>query len=502
MASNNETVIQYKSDHKGRVLTKLNRLRKRKVFTDVTFKLKDGEVSAHKNVLAGYSKYYEIMFTSGCKKGFNNTIEVKGIKASILDLLITFIYLQVINISDKIVFQLYEAANCLQFKDVKAYCVRFFNDALTVENFLCFRAFAQRYKLVEVLRKCDEFIGKNLELVAKEIKFLELPINKAKPLIALMKQQGSSEDLVLRIILNWVKHDYKQRQQFITYLFQLIHVKKLSTTLIEEIVKTSENWIKTSKSYFDVLTLEYISRLEKNQIVTIVGARAEAAYDFMVVGGTYEENLVYIYDVVGKHFREIMSTLYERWGSTSVKIRNHVYKAGGDETNSVECLDLNHFYIGWNKVSSMIEQRWFAASAVLNGSLYTFGGYDGLIPLNSMESFDPQKKKWNTLKPMNERRQGLCGVVYNDQIYAIGGNELNSVERFNMRTHTWSKVSSMKYKRCGACACVVNGKIYVIGGYGDKESKMTIEVYDETSKKWRLESNMETLICFASVVAL
>nr|XP_026690312.1 kelch-like protein 12 isoform X2 [Ciona intestinalis] len=398
MASNNETVIQYKSDHKGRVLTKLNRLRKRKVFTDVTFKLKDGEVSAHKNVLAGYSKYYEIMFTSGCKKGFNNTIEVKGIKASILDLLITFIYLQVINISDKIVFQLYEAANCLQFKDVKAYCVRFFNDALTVENFLCFRAFAQRYKLVEVLRKCDEFIGKNLELVAKEIKFLELPINKAKPLIALMKQQ---------------------------------------------------NWIKTSKSYFDVLTLEYISRLEKNQIVTIVGARAEAAYDFMVVGGTYEENLVYIYDVVGKHFREIMSTLYERWGSTSVKIHNHVYTAGGDETNSVECLNLNHFYIGWNKVSFMIEQRWFAASAVLNG-----------------------------------------------------GNELNSVERFNMRTHTWSKVSSMKYKRCGACACVVSGKIYVIGGYGDKESKMTIEVYDETSKKWRLESNMETLICFASVVAL
>ncbi|XP_078484732.1 kelch-like protein 12 isoform X4 [Ciona intestinalis] len=497
MASNNETVIQYKSDHKGRVLTKLNRLRKRKVFTDVTFKLKDGEVSAHKNVLAGYSKYYEIMFTSGCKKGFNNTIEVKGIKASILDLLITFIYLQVINISDKIVFQLYEAANCLQFKDVKAYCVRFFNDALTVENFLCFRAFAQRYKLVEVLRKCDEFIGKNLELVAKEIKFLELPINKAKPLIALMKQQGSSEDLVLRIILNWVKHDYKQRQQFITYLFQLIHVKKLSTTLIEEIVKTSENWIKTSKSYFDVLTLEYISRLEKNQIVTIVGARAEAAYDFMVVGGTYEENLVYIYDVVGKHFREIMSTLYERWGSTSVKIRNHVYKAGGDETNSVECLDLNHFYIGWNKVSSMIEQRWFAASAVLNDQMYVTGGmnarYEALL---SVEFYNPVINKWTYTALMKTKRYEHALVSYN------GGNELNSVERFNMRTHTWSKVSSMKYKRCGACACVVNGKIYVIGGYGDKESKMTIEVYDETSKKWRLESNMETLICFASVVAL
>ncbi|XP_078492890.1 kelch-like protein 36 isoform X2 [Ciona intestinalis] len=65
MATNDEHVIQYKGDHEGRVLTKLNRLRKRKVFTDVTFKLEDGEVSAQKSILAGYSDYYEKMFTSG-----------------------------------------------------------------------------------------------------------------------------------------------------------------------------------------------------------------------------------------------------------------------------------------------------------------------------------------------------------------------------------------------------------------------------------------------------
>ncbi|XP_078491017.1 kelch-like protein 12 [Ciona intestinalis] len=65
MATNDEHVIQYKGDHEGRVLTKLNRLRKRKVFTDVTFKLEDGEVSAQKIILAGYSDYYEKMFTSG-----------------------------------------------------------------------------------------------------------------------------------------------------------------------------------------------------------------------------------------------------------------------------------------------------------------------------------------------------------------------------------------------------------------------------------------------------
>nr|XP_026693684.1 kelch-like protein 4 isoform X2 [Ciona intestinalis] len=80
-----------------------------------------------------------------------------------------------------------------------------------------------------------------------------------------------------------------------------------------------------------------------------------------------------------------------------------------------------------------------------------------------MESFDPREGKWESLKPMNEKRGALCGVVYNDEIYAIGGSG-RSVERYNIRTNTWTKVSSLNHVRYGSCACVVNGKIYVIGG--------------------------------------
>ncbi|XP_078490884.1 kelch-like protein 12 [Ciona intestinalis] len=183
------------------------RLRKRKVFTDVTFKLEDGEVSAQKSILAGYSDYYEKMFTSGFKEGFNEVIEVKAMKASILDLLFTFIYLQVIDISDKTVFQLYEASDYLQFYgniciclslsiflkhmflDVKGYCVSFFNDALAVGNCLSFRSFAQRYQLLELVEKCDKFIVDNLELVSKELIFMDLSSDEAEALIALKQKQ-------------------------------------------------------------------------------------------------------------------------------------------------------------------------------------------------------------------------------------------------------------------------------------------------------------------------
>ncbi|XP_078494998.1 kelch-like protein 12 [Ciona intestinalis] len=525
MATNEGHVIQYKGDHEGRVLTKLNRLRKRKVFTDVTFKLEDGEVSAQKSILAGYSDYYEKMFSSGFKEGFTKDIEIKGMKASILDLLFTFIYLQL-------------------FLDVKGYCVSFFNDALAVGNCLSFRSFAQRYQLLELVGKCDKFIVDNLELVSKDLKFMELSVDEAEALIALKQKQDSSKDSIFRTILNWIKHDFKQRQQFIERLFQLIDVKKLSTAFLEEIVKKSEKWIKRTDYFLDILTPEYITRIERNQL-----AVPDKTFEFMIVGGYRgTEKLVQIYDVVGKHLREIKSTLYERFGSTSVKINNHVYTAGGYKSNFVECLNLNQVNVGWYKVASMNKLRCVAASAVLNdqmcvaggwngrnilssvelynpvvntwtniapmktkrcehalvsynGRLYTFGGSYGTIFLNAMESFDPREGKWKSLKPMNKERYGFCGVVYNDEIYAIGGENLKSVERYNIRTNTWTNVSSLNHVRDGSCACVVNGKIYVIGGKHDAASK-SIEAYDATINEWKIETNMETPIYEASVVVL
>nr|XP_026692994.1 kelch-like protein 12 isoform X7 [Ciona intestinalis] len=295
----------------------------------------------------------------------------------------------------------------------------------------------------------------------------------------------------------------------------------------------------------------------------------------MIVGGWNTQKLVKIYDINRKSFKPLESTLYERYASTSVKINNHVYTAGGHRSKSVERLDLNQVDGGWNEVESMKKQRYLAASAVLNGQMCVAGGWhDGgsnifssvelynpvvntwtIIPsmktkrfqhalvsyngrlfafgggdtvgffyailgglgeiilgagsllrnstnISSMESFDPREGKWESLKPMNEERNGLCGVVYNDEIYAIGGNGLNSVERYNIRTNTWTKVSSLNHERDGSCACVVNGKIYVIGGFGEGDASKSIEAYDATINEWKIETNMKTPRSHASVVAL
>uniref|UniRef100_H2XXW7 BACK domain-containing protein n=2 Tax=Ciona intestinalis TaxID=7719 RepID=H2XXW7_CIOIN len=75
------------------------------------------------------------------------------------------------------------------------------------------------------------------------------------------------QSTVFRSILTWIKHDFKQRQHFFERLFQLIDVKQLSTTFLEEIVEKSENWIKRLEVYFDVITPEYIRRLKTTEVI-------------------------------------------------------------------------------------------------------------------------------------------------------------------------------------------------------------------------------------------
>ncbi|XP_078492835.1 kelch-like protein 36 [Ciona intestinalis] len=178
--------------------------------------------------------------------------------------------------------------------------------------------------------------------------------------------------------------------------------------------------------------------------------------------------------------------------------------AGGwDGFNILSSVELYNPVVNtWTNIASMNTKRCGHALVSYNGRLYTFGGEDDEgIDLNSMESFDPREGKRKLLKPMNEGRWALCGVVYNDEIYAIGGYGLISVERYNIRTNTWTNVGSLNHEREGSCACVVNGKIYVIGGY-DVDASKSIEAYDATINEWKIETNMETSRIYASVVAL
>lgn len=75
----------------------------------------------------------------------------------------------------------------------------------------------------------------------------------------------------------------------------------------------------------------------------------------------------------------------------------------GDSLSTVEYYDpkIN----AWTMAPAMSMLRSRLGVAVLRGKLYAFGGYNGKDRLASVEVYDPLKKEWSTVSPMQCKRR-------------------------------------------------------------------------------------------------
>ncbi len=103
--------------------------------------------------------------------------------------------------------------------------------------------------------------------------------------------------------------------------------------------------------------------------------------------------------------------------------------------------------------------------------------------LNCVEMFNLATGNWTPLQPMKEGREGASSVVYNDQLFIIGGwvnNEgvAKSMGKLSLnavhvdQSIPWENVpAELPRKLAGHCSVVYNGRLIVIGGYdGDKRA--------------------------------
>nr|WP_261377852.1 kelch repeat-containing protein [Candidatus Nitrosocosmicus arcticus] len=111
-------------------------------------------------------------------------------------------------------------------------------------------------------------------------------------------------------------------------------------------------------------------------------------------------------------------------------------------------------------------------SAVVNDKLYVTGGRtNGMASnVNANEVYDPVTDKWTILEPLPTKRGGLSSTaaVVNESIYVFGGEQptgtFNNNERFDVKSNTWTSEKSMPTARHGLAAVAIDNKIYVMGG--------------------------------------
>jgi len=186
-------------------------------------------------------------------------------------------------------------------------------------------------------------------------------------------------------------------------------------------------------------------------------------------------------------------TLLSRFGSPT-------FNDGTFTSLSTESLKLNGSDIivtpGWlSSGANMPTARRNPAAAVIDGSLYVAGGFDGSSTLSVLERYDPASDSWTSLTSMPTARYGPGAGVIDGSLYVAGGAASGSndvLERYDPASDSWTSLTSMPTARYNATAEAIQGSLYVIGGYNGSSHTDRHERYDPASDSWTREDDMPT----------
>ena len=132
------------------------------------------------------------------------------------------------------------------------------------------------------------------------------------------------------------------------------------------------------------------------------------------------------------------------------------------------------------------------SAVVSDNKLYAVGGNvaSNAVPRN--EEYDPATDHWRELAPMPFARDHLGIAVLNGKIYTFGGfvktvhqGAGTDVFEYDIATNTWRARAPLKTPLGSTGAAVVDGKIHVLGGRGlDGVTAATHAVYDPATDTW------------------
>ncbi len=117
-----------------------------------------------------------------------------------------------------------------------------------------------------------------------------------------------------------------------------------------------------------------------------------------------------------------------------------------------------------------------------------------LIPNTNLVTATPESR-WHILASLPIPRSGLAATVYENQVYAIGGETAQGVvgivERYDLLIDSWAELSQKPTPVADINAAVVGGKIYVPGGRTSSGAVInSLEIYDPRKDTWGKGPNL------------
>ena len=285
------------------------------------------------------SSIYHPSTTGELSESRQQDITLREVDPTAMELLIKFVYIGSIEVSEENVQVLLPAANLLQLIEVSQSCCDFLRKQLDPTNVLGIISFADLHSCPELLGEAQRYARKHFPEVRSSDEFVTLSFNSIVDLISSDELGVLAEEDVFEAVIQWVKHNRAERESHLADLIRHIRYELLSSNYVlkhvaeEEILNSNpgcKDFIINALKYHLMSPSE--RAIHSRQVASRV--RVGGPQSIVIVGGQAPKAIrnIEVYDV-----------------------KNHVCKLGPE----------------------LVSRRCRCGVTVLNGSVYAVGGFDG-----------------------------------------------------------------------------------------------------------------------------
>jgi len=512
--------------YSSQLLQTMNDFRKEGMFCDVIINVKGGrKFAAHRTVLAASSHYFRKLFSFNSRPRSDHfEVDLEWLYPDDVGDILDYMYTGQIQLGDNAELILTAAAYFI-IEDLQEVVTDFLQEHLNLYNCFSILSVADEHSLQALKSSCTRFISANFVQATGTPSFLSLQETLLEEVISNDDLAVTNEKDVFSAVVRWIRHDLDNRACHFKDLFSCVHLRRMSRDVLLNIV-ARETLVRESTPCLS-LVQEALQTVGLHEHISISGTEVPKEFVSAVVmcGGTgskyvtqnIKHTVCYV-PAINKWF-DLPDMLHGRKGHSTVLCNGVLYSIGHHSVFSQEGSRLVQCLVpggsAWNTRASLPRGSCFSAAVALQGQVYVLGGIhhenDGTMVSARVSRYNPAVDKWYPVTSMNCARQGLCAVVLDGNILAIGGRGvddtfLRTVERYEPQQDRWILVDSMVKRRCFASAAVVSGRVLVVGGReNDHDSGILdcCEMYDPTSDQWTVEpGRLNTARCAAGIGAL
>lgn len=217
----------------------LSELRENGQLCDAILKAEGREFMVHRPIMSACSPYFRALFTNGMHETHQKEVQIPGISARMMELIVNYAYTRDANINSQNVEELLPIADHLHIIGLVKLCCQYLKSKLNVENCIGLRAFARTYFCTQLEKDMMKFIlGNFTEVAVKNNEMLLLPLEDMIEILSHDELNMKTEEKVFEAVIRWIDYQPSLRKEHIYTLLQCVRLCLLSTSYFVEKVRT------------------------------------------------------------------------------------------------------------------------------------------------------------------------------------------------------------------------------------------------------------------------